>query len=464
MQLEKYFSKKLIYIFFIVNIITSKTMIFSATNNKDILPNIIIIAVDTLRADHLSCYGYPVNTSPNVDALAKDGVLFPNCFTLTPLTAPAFSTMLTSLPPYKHGAKRNGLSVYDKVKTLPFYLKKLNYYSVAIISNWPLRKRLSRLNKYFNEYKEVFTKKRWLGIMQPEGRAEDVTKKATNWIDNNLDRRFFLWVHYTEPHAPYINHKNFDFTKLNYNKKVFPQGSKIRKIKKYDSEISYTDNQIGILLKYLEKKKIYESSLILFLADHGESFGEHNYYKHGRRLYNSTLNVPLIIKFPGNKHQNTKNNTPANLTDIVPTILSLINLKIPDYMEGIPLFLKNKKRDIFFETYRGAVHIKKSEVRQIKVKPTYFGLLQYPIKIIAKVNFRNLRYKKVEVYNIKNDSFEENNIWNYKSTELLKLSKKLKKHIYNIKNYIKYSKKHYKQKSEISKEDMEKLKSLGYIH
>ncbi|MCP5103913.1 MAG: sulfatase-like hydrolase/transferase, partial [bacterium] len=174
---------------------------------KPDLKNIIIISVDTLRADHLGCYGYPQNTSPNIDAFARDGVLFSNCYTLTPLTAPSFSTLLTSLPPHQHGAKRNGLSIYRKIRTLPYYLKRYGYRSTAFISNWPLRKKLSGLHVHFDAYYEVFTKKRYMGLTHSEGDASTITKKALNWLEENVKKRFFLWVQYTDPHAPYIFHK-----------------------------------------------------------------------------------------------------------------------------------------------------------------------------------------------------------------------------------------------------------------
>ncbi|MCP4214110.1 MAG: sulfatase-like hydrolase/transferase, partial [bacterium] len=184
--------------------------------------NIILISVDTLRADHLGCYGYPLNTSPNIDALAGDGVLFSRCFTLTPLTAPAFATVFTSLPPHKHGAKRNGFGIFKKVKALPFYLKRYGYKSAAVISNWPLKKKLSRLDRHFDNYYEVFTQKRYLGMTNPEGDAPTVNRKTFGWLEKNHKKRFFLWVHYTDPHALYVPHKDFkyDYTKLDSS--VFP--------------------------------------------------------------------------------------------------------------------------------------------------------------------------------------------------------------------------------------------------
>ncbi len=428
--------------------------------------NIILISVDTLRADHLSCYGYPIPTSPAIDSLASDSLLFRTCFTLTPLTTPAMSTILTALPPYKHGAKRNGLSIYNRIKTLPYHLKNKGYYSAAFISNWPLRKKLSRLHRHFDGYHEVFTKKRWLGIMQPEGKAETVTERAIKWLTKHRTDRFFLWIHYTEPHAPYIKQKGFLHSGYKPDSNIYPTGTRLKKVVKYDSEISYTDFYIGKVLDTLRQYKLYTSALIVFVSDHGESFGEHNYFKHGRRLYNSTLHVPLIIKRPNEPDPGAVIKSPVCLLDIMPTILTYLDIDRPKEIEGIDLFSEDERsleRTIFFETYRGAVHFKKSQVGQIKIRPTYFGVLKYPHKLIGKINFKNLRFKSIEAYQLEQDFFELRNTWFKKSEPLMKLSKLLKKQIFKTKQYIKYSKKYYKQNSKISKEDMDKLKTLGYI-
>ena len=184
--------------------------------------NIIIISVDTLRADHLGCYGYPLNTSPEIDAFSRDGILFRQSYSITPLTSPAFSSMLTSLPPHKHGSKRNGLSIYKDIRTLPWFLKSYGYTSAAFISNWSLRKRLCGLHKDFDVYIEVLEKRRWMGVLNTEGDARIVSQKAGAWLEKNAEKTFFLWVHYTEPHAPYVYHRQFHYDIPKKNKtKVF---------------------------------------------------------------------------------------------------------------------------------------------------------------------------------------------------------------------------------------------------
>ena len=159
--------------------------------------NVFIIAVDTLRADHLGCYGYPRDTSPNIDEFALEGVLFENCYTPSPLTTPAFASMLTSMPPHKHGAKRNGLSIFDKIVTLPLLLQAKEYKTGGFVTNWTLSKKLTHLDRGFDVYRDVFTKKRWYGLFNTEGEADKVNAEAIKWMYQNREERIFMWVHYT---------------------------------------------------------------------------------------------------------------------------------------------------------------------------------------------------------------------------------------------------------------------------
>ena len=418
--------------------------------------NVIIIAVDTLRADHLGCYGYPRNTSPNIDQFAKDGVKFIHCYTPSPLTTPAFASMLSSLSPHKHGAKRNGMSVFNRIKILPQYLKNHGYYSGAFISNYTLKKDLTRLNRGFDTYTEVLDKKRWLNLFLSEGDAKDVSKKASKWLYHNSKRKFFLWVHYTSPHEPYVYHKQFDKGYEEVDASVYPEGSHFKKIRKYDTEIGYDDHYIGQLINKIKELGLYDDSLIIFMADHGESFGEHNYFTHGRKLYNSSLHVPLVVKLPTNKSANAVVERNVSLLDIAPTILSQLEIPTPDDMEGEDLFNpKSEERVFYFEAYKGAVDSNRGEVFHMKWSPIRYGLLKGNIKLIYD--------KGYEAYDIEKDQFESHNIYKNPDSEMVVLAGMLTEFISNVKDFIEYSKKYYKQKSKLTKEEIEKLKSLGYI-
>ena len=418
--------------------------------------NIIIIAVDTLRADHLGCYGYPRNTSPNIDEFARNATQFNNCYTPVPRTGPAFASMLSSLPPYKHGAKSNGLPIFDNIQLLPHFLKKYGYYSGAFVAIWTLKKKICGLDKGFDDYTEVFNRKMWFGVMSPEGMAPKVNEAAFEWLEQNSRKRFFLWVHYNEPHKPYNYHKKFD---RGYNvvfPSFYPKGCSFRKIKKYDTEVGYVDFYIGELIKKIKHLNLYEDSLIIFLADHGEGFGEHNYYGHGQLLYNSTLHIPLIVKLPGNKNLHSVIERKVSLMDIAPTILSQLDYPVPEQMEGENLFeSSNKERVFYFETYKGSAQQEKNKMFQIKETPLKYGLLKNNIKLIFK--------NKYKAYDLAEDKFELNNIYENPDEEMKALSGLLEDYIKKIQEYIEFTEKYLKKKSQLSKEDLEKLRSLGYI-
>lgn len=451
---------KLIRPFAILLIITALVSV-NAKAAPD-LKNIIIISVDTLRADHLGCYGYPVNTSPAVDAFARDGVLFAGCYTPIPLTSPAFTTMLTSLPPHKHGAKRNGLSIFNKINTLPYYLKRFGYRSAAVISNWTLRKRLSGLDKDFTVYHQVLNKKRWLGIKDEEGTAPRVNEKAIEWLENNRKKRFFVWVHYTEPHAPYISHKGFSFDYTDVPTSTYPPGTRMKKIEKYDSEIAFTDSHIGKLIEKIKELGLYDDSLIIFLGDHGESFGEHNYFRHGKKLYNSTLHVPMIVKLPGNRLKGTVRKENVSLMDIAPTIASVLNMPRFPKMEGLALFDKGSdlvNRELLLETYGGKVRLRRrGKKHQMKIKPIKYAILKGPRKVIY-----NVKAKTFETYDLSKDFFETENIFVRLTMGGKEVKERLLKTVALVNEFIKLSRKHRLHDPTISQEDLEKLKSMGYL-
>ena len=170
--------------------------------------NIVLITVDTLRADHLSAYGYHRETSPNLDRLLRQSALFEQARTVEPLTAPSLASMLTSIYPHQHGATRNGMPIYSGLPSLTKEFQKQGYQTAAFVGNWTLRDGISGLGEHFQTYREVFTRKRWLGLFLSESTAEDLSDAALKWLEQPT-RPFFLWVHYADPHAPYRYHQAF---------------------------------------------------------------------------------------------------------------------------------------------------------------------------------------------------------------------------------------------------------------
>jgi len=294
-------------------------------------PHILLVSVDTLRADHLSSHGYPRPTSPEIDALLAAGARFSQARTVEPLTGPALASMVTSLHPHEHGATRNGLAMRPNLASFPRALARRGYETAAFVGNWTLRDKLSGLAEHFDRYEAILNRKRWFGIAHREATADDLSEEALSWLDDFLEREarpFLLWVHYVEPHAPYRLRKEY-LEQLG----VKAGGSVFSPKNRYDSEIAYVDDRIGELLAEVRQRVDGESLLVVFLSDHGESLGNHGYWGHGRHLYEDTLAIPFGIVWPGRIEPRVIA-APASILDLGPTLLGLLGQPYPDYLRG----------------------------------------------------------------------------------------------------------------------------------
>lgn len=310
-------------------------------------PDVFIVSVDTLRADRLGCYGYAHPTTPNIDAFAKEALLFEDCVAEVPLTSPSFGAMLTSRYPRMNGAARNGLPLPPGIPTIAQQFKAAGYQTVCVTSNWTLKADLSGLDRGFDVYDDGFKDKRW-GFMIAERFGGDVTRSALKLLsERDASKPVFAWFHYSDPHAPYKFHREFN-----------PVGEPLWKLSevaatraRYDSEVAYTDSEFGKLLDALPK----ENSVVLFVSDHGESLHEHGYLGHGRRLYHDNILVPCILRAPGVKPGRSK--APVRLLDIAPTLLSLAGLPPMKDMLGVDIVKHPPPTDRVrvVETYGGAV-------------------------------------------------------------------------------------------------------------
>ena len=295
------------------------------------LPDILIVTVDTLRADRMSGYGYSLNTSPNVDQLMAEGVRFTQARTVEPLTGPALSSMLTSRYPHQHGASRNGLRLHGGLPSLPKALQAHGYRTAAFVGSWTLRDKLSGLAEHFEYYDEILSRKRWFGLVKGEASAEDLNESFAEWLADHKnrhgDRPFMAWIHYVEPHAPYRNQKAFH-KQLGYDSE-----RELSAEQRYDTEIAAVDAAIGELLRDTGEKIDLNDTMVVFASDHGESLGEHDYWGHGRHLYEPTLHIPMAIRWPGRISAATVD-APALLIDVGPTIMGLIAHEATDAFAG----------------------------------------------------------------------------------------------------------------------------------
>jgi arylsulfatase A-like enzyme len=320
-------------------------------------PNVLIVTVDTLRADRLSAYGYRRPTTPNLDRLLAQGVRFSQARTVEPLTNPSLCSMFTSLYPHEHGATRNGLRLRPDAPSAARVLGKRGYRTAAFVGNWTLRNGISGLGDHFQTYDEVFTRKRWLGLFKGEATAEDLTDGALAWLAGHQDRRpFLLWVHYVEPHAPYRLQED------QAGRLRIPTGSDVSRQDRYDTEVAFADQQIGRLLGQFQRDpELAANTLIVFAADHGESLGEHSYWGHGRNLFEPTLRIPLGLIWPG-KIRPAVIDAPALNLDVAPTVLGLAGLPVPGGFHGYdwsPVLLRGaeppRERTMWFQAHKGAV-------------------------------------------------------------------------------------------------------------
>lgn len=298
-----------------------------AAQSKGNPPNVLLITIDTLRADHLSCYGYAKRTSPNIDQLAKEGTRFARAYTVVPLTGPSHIAIMCSRYPQEDGVRRNGEAIDSglHIVTLPQVLRSHGYQTAAFISSWPLLGRLTHLNDYFDTYDEDLT--RTYQLFNSSRWAEDVTPRALKWLRTAAghNKPFFLWVHYFDPHSPYIYRGAYNPPNVDPAHPFKPTGdSDFReRVKDYDSEIYYCDHYISKLLHALDQLHVEKSTIVVLVADHGESLGQHGYVGHGRHLYEGIIHVPLIIRYPGHVKAGQVVDTSVQTIDIMPTVLHL---------------------------------------------------------------------------------------------------------------------------------------------
>ncbi len=323
-------------------------------------PNVLLISVDALRADRLSGYGYERPTSPRIDELMARGARFEEARTVEPLTSPALCSLLTSRFPHEHGSTRNGLRLRPGLDSLPKLLAQRGYRTAAFVGNWTLRNKLSGLGEHFDEYHEVFSRKRWFGLFNSEATGQDLTDEALSWIGDYEGgdaegHPWFVWVHYVEPHAPYRLWEDLA------GGLGIDLSHSVSKSDRYDTEIAFTDREVGRLLDRLAETHSPSQTLVIFVADHGESLGEHRYWGHGRHLYENGLRIPMAITWPGRiPHELIE--TPALNLDLAPTVLSLLGLPAPAGFRGVdwsPVFHGQDPpavdRVTHFEAHKGAV-------------------------------------------------------------------------------------------------------------
>jgi len=289
------------------------------TNLPDKIDTIVLISIDTIRADHMSCYGYKHRTTPNIDKMAKDSLFIQDAFSTIPLTLPAHSSMLTGLIPPTHGIHDNfEMRLPDENLTLAEIMKDNGFSTYGIISSVVLDSRFG-MGQGFDVFDDTFAGQGEI-ITSAERKANETTENAIKWLADNYDKKKFMFIHYYDPHTSYAPPEPFS--------KQFAHP--------YDGEIAFTDHCIGRVLDKLKSLKLYDDALIVIVGDHGEMLGEHNEMGHSFFVYQSAIRVPMMLKLPQNAYA-VKVTEPSSIIDIPPTILALTGIDIPQKMQGINL-------------------------------------------------------------------------------------------------------------------------------
>ncbi len=422
---------KVIKLFLIFFLLTISCFNFS---KKDLLfskANIILISLDTTRADHLSCYGYKVETSPNIDSVAKDGILIRNVISQVPLTLPSHASVFTGLLPIHHKIRDNGGYYLErKNKTIAEILSENDYFTIGFIGSFVLNSKWG-IGKGFKIYDDKIEENiyRSYSFLSIERSADIVVKRALDILKKNkIKEPFFLFMHFFDPHAPYKNHPEFHL------KLDLP----------YDQEIAFMDKHIGFFISYLKDIGLYDKSLIILFGDHGEGLGEHNEIGHGMFLYDSTLKVPLIIKLPYSMNKGMEVKQQVQLIDLMPTIFDLVGVK-----ESIKLDGKSFVNSI----------IKNNNSNEFAYSETYYPFIHYgwsPLFSIRSNYFKFIYAPKRELYDIKNDPEELKNISATNS--------KITEDYYSIlMQYANNNLMQFNKPAQLSIEEQEKLIALGYI-
>ncbi len=330
--------KAFLYIFFLCLALFSLLLnpVFAKTKGKGW--NVLLVTIDTLRTDRLSCYSIEHVETPHIDSLASKGVLFTRAFAHTCTTLPSHTNILLGTSPLEHGVHENSnFLVQEKHLTLAEFLKDQGYVTGAFVGAYPLDSRFG-LDQGFRVYDDEYGSQSARGDKYyVERRAHEVVDRSLSWL-RKQSSPWFLWVHLFDPHTPYEPPQPY--------RDKFKQDL-------YSGEVAYVDSELGRLFSYLESKNLYKDTLIVLTGDHGESLGEHGEVTHGFFAYNSSLWIPLIICIPGIGSGEVTDYVAH--TDIFPTLCEALSLKEPDFLSGTSLISSIKGKElkrgpIYFES------------------------------------------------------------------------------------------------------------------
>lgn len=400
--------------------------------------NIVLFTIDTLRADHLECYGYNNVKTPQINRLAEEGILFEHNIVQAPLTLPSHSSILTGTYPLYHGIRDNGGFYLDECHiTLAEELKSRGYATGAFVAAFVLDSRWG-LDQGFDFYYDNFdlTKYKKVSLDAVQRRGDEVLAEAYKWFETNNQGKFFAWIHLYDPHTPYDPPEPY---KTDYSG---------RRFRPYDGEIAYVDQLMGEFRSFMEEKDLLEKTLIVFTSDHGESLGEHKENAHGFFIYDSAVRVPLIIRLPEKKLGGKRIASQVRSIDIMPTILNCLDNNPSASVQGqslLPYILDldgDQDLPAYSETYWPNYHYGWSELKSLR-----------------KGQYKFIDAPKPELYDVFADPGERENLIN----RMASLGHEMQRNLNTLMENYSAADIDKVQPQRVDNDTLTKLQALGYL-
>jgi len=418
---------------------------------------IILVTIDTLRADHLGTYGYSRDTSPNLDALASRAVVFERAYSTAGTTLPAHVSLFSSLYPLQTGVVKNGASVAPSSERtaglLQEELKALGYETAGFVSATPVKAK-SGLAAGMDVWAEP-------GRGEPSRRASETTDRALAWLETRDTEAFFLWVHYFDPHQPY--EPPSEYADLFAADDILVEFQRDRGLSAdeattlapvnsaYDGEIRFVDAQFARLLAALHDADWYDEATIVVTADHGEGLGQHDRLGHGR-VYGETLRVPLIIKFPGQfELHGTRRTEPVSLVDIVPTLVETLGLDVTEefvaQFEGTNVFRSSSRNRSLYAQ------------RTFRSRPAAWGPGKKFVLLEGRWKLHDSTEAADELYDLRRDPHELENVIEQNPDVRDRMQQRLARTLRRFSG----AQRRLSNGEEIPDEILQELRALGYI-
>ncbi len=396
--------------------------------------NVVLVTLDTTRADRLGCYGFRGIETPTIDLFASRGVRFERCYAQTPLTLPSHTTLMTGTLPIFHGVRDNGgFVVPAQLKTMAELFKDKGYATGAFIAAYVLDSKWG-LDQGFDTYfdKFDFTKFKRISLGTVQRPANEVMAEALPWLEKNKGGKFFAWIHLYDPHTPYEPPPPYD---------------KLYAARPYLGEIAFADSQLRRLWELLTANGLERNTVLVFAGDHGESLGEHGEQSHGFFIYQGAVHVPLIIVTPFPKFQGVVSPEVTGLSDVLPTVCEMTGLPTPAEVQGhslVPAFSGRRRRasvPAYSETYYPRFHYGWSDLKS--VQDERYKLILAPVP---------------ELYDVVADPHEEKNLVYLQKGVYDKLAAEAE-------TFIRKSGENAYETdlSKVDEETREKLSALGYV-